>query len=189
MDIKFSISPAPGIATDWLVAALYEETAPTTLVQSQGFAAPHTASQNISFTGLNPVPHIVIIYQNAANVAAGTIRHRFIYDPNFIDAEIRSDMVLTADTTPGFVSTGLSYTDATLKDWSFDIERRGFGTMEPGVDYSWDKRSDQMDTAGHCGYSAARHSARRKIHSSFSAKNYDRYQHGKHGGRSVLEFF
>jgi hypothetical protein len=138
MDIKFSISPAPGIATDWLVAALYEETAPTTLVQSQGFAAPHTASQNISFTGLNPVPHIVIIYQNAANVAAGTIRHRFIYDPNFIDAEIRSDMVLTADTTPGFISTGLSYTDATLKDWSFDIERRGFGTMEPGVDYSWD---------------------------------------------------
>jgi hypothetical protein len=138
MDINFSISPAPGIATDWLVAAIYEATAPATLIQSLGFAAPHTAPQNISFVGVNPVPHIVIVYQNAANVPAGTIRHQFIYDPNFINAQIRADLVLTADSTPGFVSTGLSYTDATLKDWSFDIERRGFGTMELGVDYSWD---------------------------------------------------
>jgi hypothetical protein len=52
MDINLSISAAPGITTDYLVAAIYEATAPATLVQSQGFAAPHTTPQNISFVNV-----------------------------------------------------------------------------------------------------------------------------------------
>jgi hypothetical protein len=138
MDINLSISAAPGIISDYLVAAIYEATAPATLVQSQGFAAPHTTPQNISFVNVNPVPHIVIIYQNNVNTPAGTIRHQFLYDPTFKNAVLRSDLVLTADSSAGFSSANLFYTDATLKGWSFDIERRGFGTMELGVDYSYD---------------------------------------------------
>jgi hypothetical protein len=138
MDINLSISAAPGITTDYLVVAIYEATAPSTLVASQGFAAPHTSFQNIVFPGVNPVPHIVIVYQTPTNTASGTIRHRFMYDPSYQSAQIRLDMFLVADSTPGFSSTGISYTDATLIGWTFSNERRGFGTMQPGNDYSYD---------------------------------------------------
>lgn len=138
MDINLSISAAPGITTDYLIVALYESSAPTALVDSQAFAAPHSAPRNINFTGLNAVPHLVIIYQNAAAIASGTIRHSFIYQPNFIDAQIRIDEFAKAGVTTGVVVGATSATDATLKDWDFGIERRGFGTMERGTDYSFD---------------------------------------------------
>jgi hypothetical protein len=138
MNINLSISPAPGITTDNLVVAIYEATAPTTLIDTIVLSAPHTSVENISFIGVNPVPHYVTIYQTPGTSDSGTIRHHFLYDPSFKDAKIRDDLFLIADTTTGFSSTSIDYTDATLEGWSFDIERRGFGTMQPTVDYLYD---------------------------------------------------
>ncbi len=135
MDINLSISAAPGITTDYLIVAVYAATAPGTLVQSQGFAAPHTAARNIEFTDLDPVPHQVFIYQNATNTAGGVIRHNFLYDPSYQSAKTREDLVLTAGSTVDDPVVGTnSFTRTDLAGWSYDIERRGFGTMIEGLD-------------------------------------------------------
>src|ERR1700694_767326 len=125
MDINLSISPAPGITTDWLIVAVYESTAPTTLVASQGFAAPHTSPQNIVFTGLNPVPHQVFVYQNATNAATGTVRHNFTYDPSYRSANIRADLFLIVGNSGNDPVTNASaFTRADLDGWNYSIERR-----------------------------------------------------------------
>ena len=48
---------------------------------------------------------------------------------------MRSDLFLTAGSSTGFIVGSNTYNDASLKGWSFDIERRGYGTLEPTVDY------------------------------------------------------
>jgi hypothetical protein len=136
MDINLSISSATSIISNYLVVAIYEETSPTVVVDFQSFAAPHTSSRNISFTGCNPVPHKVIIYENASAAVGGTIRHNFIYNPNFKNAQIREDLFILAGTTAGL--SGTSYTDASLAGWTWSLERRGVGTLQKDVDYSWD---------------------------------------------------
>jgi hypothetical protein len=136
MDINFSISPATSITSNYLVVAIYEETSPNVVAQFLPFAAPHTSSRNISFVDCNPVPHFVKIFENTTNTVGGTIRHQFLYNPQFKNAQIRLDMFCISGTTPGF--SGVSFTDATLEGWDFSIERRGFGTMQLGYDYSWD---------------------------------------------------
>src|SRR3954466_9391995 len=127
MDINLSISPATGIPSNYLVVAIYEETSPNVVVNFQTFAAPHTSSRNITFTGRNPVPHKVVIYENASAAVGGTIRHNFIYNPWFKNAQIRDDLFIIAGTTPG--QSGISYTDASLTGWTWSLERRAVGTL------------------------------------------------------------
>lgn len=136
MDINLSISPATGIPSNYLVVAIYEETSPSVVVNFQTFAAPHTSSRNITFTGCNPVPHRVVIYENASAAVGGTIRHNFIYNPQFKNAVVREDLALVAGTSSGF--SGVSYSDASLAGWIWSLERRGVGTLIKDSDYSWD---------------------------------------------------
>lgn len=145
MDINISISPATSIIANYLVVVIYEETSPNVVADFQTFAAPHVASRNISFVNCNPVPHFVKIFENAAAAVGGTIRHQFLYNPNFKNAEIRDDLFIAADVTPGFPSSGISYTDATLEGWKWSLERRGFGTMQIGIDYSWDSNTNTWE--------------------------------------------
>lgn len=137
MDINLSLSPAPGITTNWLVVAIYKASAPSTLVASQGFAAPHTSAQNVIFTGLDDAVYNVITYENTSNAAGGTIRHQFVYDPTYQSASVRDDLALTTDSGTGNPVSGTStFTRADLLGWTYSIERRGFGTMVKGVDVS-----------------------------------------------------
>jgi hypothetical protein len=137
MDINLSLSPAPGITTNWLVVAIYKASAPSTLVSSQGFAAPHTSAQNVVFTGLDDAVYNVITYENTSNAAGGTIRHQFIYDPTYQSASVRDDLPLTTDSGTGNPVSGTNtFTRADLLGWTYSIERRGFGTMVKGVDVS-----------------------------------------------------
>lgn len=142
MEINLSISPATSIPANWLVVAIYEATSPNTVVSFQAFAAPHTSARNISFLNVNPVAHNVRIYENATNAVGGTIRHQFLYSPYFKNAQLRDDLFLVADQTSGFPSSGVAYTDASLAGWKWSLERRGFGTMQLGVDYSWDANTN-----------------------------------------------
>jgi hypothetical protein len=50
----------------------------------------------------------------------------------------RADLFLTAGVSAGLVAGGTSYTNSSLIGWTYDVERRGFGTMEQGVDYEQD---------------------------------------------------
>lgn len=142
MDINLSLSPATSITSNYLVVAIYEASTESVVVDFQTFAAPHLVSRNISFVGVNNVPHYVKIFENATAAVGGTIRHQFLYDPSFKSAQIRDDLFLIADTTAGFPSTGISYTDTSFAGWTWSLERRGFGTMQRDTDYSWNSTTN-----------------------------------------------
>jgi hypothetical protein len=143
MDINLSISAAPAITTNYLVVTIYEASSPSTVVDYQAFAAPHTSPRNISFTNVNSVVHIVKIFENATNTPGGTIRHQFIYDPSFANAEIRDDLFLHVGITAGMVAGATSYADPTLDGWNYSIElRQSYGTLEPGTE--WDKTTSPV---------------------------------------------
>lgn len=144
-NIKISIS-ATGIATDNLRVVAYEASAPNTEVDSQLLAAPHTL-HNITFSGLNDVLHIVRIYQTATS-SGGTLRNEFNYDPLYTSADIRLPLFIEVDVTTGLVSATTAFEQDDLEGWDFDLERRGFGTMEPDVDYTKDTKGFTLLGAG-----------------------------------------
>lgn len=51
---------------------------------------------------------------------------------------VRVDLFLTAGISAGLVAGGTSYSNSSLIGWTYDVERRGFGTMEDGIDYQQD---------------------------------------------------
>lgn len=131
MNINLSLSAAPGIVANYLVVAVYNSTAPATVVASQAFAAPHAAPRNLTFTGLNPTVYIVKTFESPDGSPSGVVRHQFIYNPTYGTAVIRIDEVLIAGDpgTPLMVPGTNTYVDAGLDGWEYTIERRGSGTM------------------------------------------------------------
>lgn len=61
-----------------------------------------------------------------------------VYPLAYNIAATRKDLVLTAGVSTGIATAGTTYTDSSLIGWDYDVERRGFGTMEEGVDYQQD---------------------------------------------------
>jgi len=136
MNINLSISPAPGI-TNYLIATVYEATAPNVPVQFQVLPRPLVADVNVTFVGLNSVVHYVIIWENTTAAPGGSVRHRFVYDPEYANATIsvRDDLYLTVGAGAGNPVAGeTSFTLESLGGWSYTIERRGWGSMQPDVD-------------------------------------------------------
>lgn len=136
MNINLSISAAPGI-TNYLVAAVYEASNPGVAISFQVLPNPLVADVNITFTDLNPVVHYVKIWENTSPVPGGTIKHQFIYDPEYANATIlvRDDLFLTVGAGGDNPVAGTSvFTLASLADWDYTVERRGFGSMQPEVD-------------------------------------------------------
>lgn len=143
MDINLSLSAAPGIISNKLVVAIYEASSPTVVVDYQVFNAPHTSARNITFTGANPTVYIVKTWENSASAPGGTIRHQFIYDPSFSNAEIRFDEFLIVGETSGFEAGGNSYAQADLEGWDYALElRQSFGTLRPDVE--WQKTTSPV---------------------------------------------
>ena len=141
MNINLSISAAPSITSNDIVVAIYDTTAPSTVVAYQSFAAPHTAPQNISFTNIPAGCYNVIVYQAPTNDPtaggfAGVTEFQFVYDPQWGSATVRTDLVLTGGVSSGFSTGANSYTDNTLTGWEYSIERRGIGTLIAGIDVS-----------------------------------------------------
>lgn len=140
MNINLSVSEAPGIVSDYLVSAVYEANPDGSvgpLVNYQAFAAPHTSPRNISYTGLDINTYVHILWQNSAATPGGTIRHQFIYDPNFSNStiEVREDLILTVDAgADNPVSGGTTFTRADLENWEYSIERRPGGTLIPDTE-------------------------------------------------------
>lgn len=136
MNINLSISAAPGI-TNYLIAAVYEASSPGVAVSFQVLPNPLVADVNITFTDLNAVVHYVKIWENVTAVPGGTIRHQFIYDPEYggDTVQIRDDLFLTVGAGGDNPVAGNSqFTRSDLYDWDYSIERRGFGSMQPEVD-------------------------------------------------------
>lgn len=134
MNIFLSLSPAPGITSNYLVVALYDASAPLAVVASQSFPAPHASPQNIEFTNLDPIVYIVITYESTDGTPSGVIRHQFIATPENQNSASRTDLFVTADATPGFTSGQNAYIDTTLSGWNYTVEQRGVGALVPGTD-------------------------------------------------------
>lgn len=88
MDINLSISSAP-LITQNIAVRIFKASAPAVIVAVQEFTPPHSSPRNITFTGLDPVVYIVNIYETPGDPVTGTLRHSFIYDPTFQQAEVK----------------------------------------------------------------------------------------------------
>lgn len=62
------------------------------------------------------------------------------YPLNFQVGASRQDFFIKVGTTPGLIVGGSTYTDPTssLNGWTYGLEQLGYGTLQPGVDYSVD---------------------------------------------------
>lgn len=140
MNINLSISQAPGITTNYLVSAIYEANPDGSigpLAAYQAFAAPHTAPRNISYTNVDSIVYVHVLWENTTNAPGGTLRNRFIYDPSYNNStiELRLDLFLTVGAGTGNpVSGETSFLREDLKDWVYSIEKRGVGILEQGVE-------------------------------------------------------
>jgi hypothetical protein len=138
-NINFS---AVGFTSGYIIIAVYVDDTLGTLVDSKSYLATSATNVNATFTTLSNQPYYVVIYHNSVNAVGGTIRNFFWFDATVTGSIVRDDLFLTADSTTGFASaSGVGncfYTDSTLIGWKFEIERRGFGTMQPDAEYSYD---------------------------------------------------
>ena len=134
MNIFLSLSAAPGITSNYLVVAVYDSSAPTAVVASQVFNAPHSAPVNVEFTGLDPVIYIVKTFESTDGTPSGVLRHQFIATPENENAVSREDLFITAGVTSGFNAGATEYVDTTLGGWNYTVEQRGVGSLVPGID-------------------------------------------------------
>lgn len=134
MNIFLSLSAAPGITANKLVVAIYDSSAPSTVVASQVFNAPHTAPVNVSFTGLSPIIYLVKTWESTDGSASGVLRHSFIATPESQNTVSRVDLFITAGVTTGFNAGDTQYIDTSLVDWAYTVEQRGVGSLVVGTD-------------------------------------------------------
>jgi hypothetical protein len=137
---KITLSSAPGI-TGYLYMVLYEATSPTVPVANSGqLAPPHGSSRQITFTGLNPVIHIVKLFETDGVSTTGTIRANFEIDPQFPGVEMRADLFIYAGVTSGFAVGDNKYVDPadSLDGWDYSLEIPNYGTLDPDQEYTRD---------------------------------------------------
>lgn len=75
-DIKFQISPAPGITNDF-IAVLYNTLAPAAEVARLVKNPPHASPYNFNFTNKPDGTYIIKIHESPDGVTLGTLRHDF----------------------------------------------------------------------------------------------------------------
>lgn len=137
---KVVITAAPGIL-GYLYLVLYEATSPTVPVANSGqIPPPHVTSEQLQFTGLNPVIHLGKLFETDGVSTVGTLLANFSIDPAFLGVEIRPDLFLKADDagSPGFVSGVNYYTapDDNLLGWDYTLAIRGQGPIKPVDEYT-----------------------------------------------------
>lgn len=131
MNINLTISAAPTV-TQNIAVRIFKATNPSVVVAVQEFTPPHNSPRNITFTGVDPVVYIVNTYSTPGVPVLGTLLHSFIYDPEYIDAEIKPTEFLK------MIGGNTEYQDATWAAYDIDtISRVGFGAMFEPDQIEW----------------------------------------------------
>lgn len=122
-----------GTPAAYAVVAVYNESAPATVVQFQAFALPLAGgTTNVSFTNLNPGVYNVVTYASPDGNPDGVIMNQFIAQANYTTATIIEPIYLVVGDAGGPVA-GTTEFDATAwatNGWTIDvIERQTFGTL------------------------------------------------------------
>lgn len=138
MDIVVSISAELNDDSKQFVVAIYAKSAPTVLVQkvvpTKGVTPPYyTNPFEVVFTGLSQQFYNIQLWESVDDTPTGTLRNSSDFQPSSTAISIRADLYLTADVTPGFASGGVSYVDASLLGWVWNLEQLGYGTLEVGI--------------------------------------------------------
>lgn len=149
MNWNLSILGTPANPANYLVAAIYDASAPSVLVDSIPLPKPYTgASINISFLNVDPIVYDFILWESADTTPTGVQRNTFSLQPSNQTVQVRADLYLIADLTPGFASGGNSYTDTTLAGWTYGLERVPQGTLPLGLAYTTTATSWTLFAAG-----------------------------------------
>lgn len=131
MDINLSISEAP-LITQNIAVRIFKASNPSVIVSVQEFTPPHASPRNITFTGLDPVVFIVNIYETPGDPVTGTLRHSFIYDPTFQQAEVKDPENLV------FAGGETFYEDATWAGFTPElIIRNSVGPLAEPDQITW----------------------------------------------------
>lgn len=118
-----------GYSTGYIVIAIYDTSAPATVVAYQSFAMPSQPG-NVTFGNLPNSTYRVIGYYNSTPTVGGATIINYITDKTTENMTPRDDMELVAGITSGMTVGATSYTDTSLAGWKYDVERRGFGTLK-----------------------------------------------------------
>lgn len=138
MNINVSIGNTAVVTPgDYLIATIYDASAPTVVVQYQVLSQPYGGSYNVSFTDLNPVVYNWILWENSTPAPEGSIQaSKYSIQPTQDTIQVRADLFLTADSSTGFASNTNSYTDASLSGWTYRIIASETQILQPDVDYT-----------------------------------------------------
>jgi len=128
--------------TESLKYILYKASDPTVPISTQTFAFPHPQRQ-VTF---NAMPRVNLIFKIWRVTGGGDVQVplTFNFTPDRDDLIYYAPVEVQADTTPGVTSGATGFTfDGTggKPDWRGRTaypERVGQGTMQAGVQYSWD---------------------------------------------------
>jgi hypothetical protein len=131
MDINLSISAATTI-TQKIAVRIYKSTAPTVVAAVQQFNPPHSSPRNIAFLNVDAEVYIVNIYETVGDPVTGTLRHSFIYDPSFQQAEVKSPEYLV------FAAGNTGYSDPTWAGWEIELViRNAAGPLSAPTQIVW----------------------------------------------------
>lgn len=132
-----------------LVAAIYDASAPSVVIQSLVVPSPYDGTtKNITFLGVDPIVYNFKLFESIDTTPSGSLRCIFSLQPTVETTQIRASLFLVADTSPGFTSGTNTYTDSSLSGWSYDLERVGFGTQQPVYEYTSDDTSFTLAVEG-----------------------------------------
>lgn len=125
-------------AGNTLVMAIYKASASSTLVNSFPLPGPYTGQTQLhTFLGLQNVVYDYILFESPDAGPDGVQRVTFEVQPNQNAYNVRDDLYLVADTSPGLASGTTFYgPDSSLVGWNWGIEQPGgVGTLQYGVSY------------------------------------------------------
>jgi hypothetical protein len=130
-----TVDAVSGFLTGYLVVALYDPSALSTPVAYQVFQRPTQNPGKVIFNNVDDIVYRVIIWQNTTPTPGGTRVAYYDFDEKFsASTSGRDDLPLIAGVTAGMTVGANSYSDASLANWKYSVERKGEGTLVWGQD-------------------------------------------------------
>lgn len=151
MNWNVNIQATVSTPANYLVAAIYDHSAPTVVVQAIPLPKPYGSSIQITFTGVEAILYDFKLFESVDTSPAGTIRSSFVFQPTTETTLVRQDLYLVADISTNFTSGTNSYVADTPNDltgWNYGLERVGVGTLQPGADYIKDANGWHLANEG-----------------------------------------
>lgn len=140
-DMTLSFSAALQVSANNFVVALYANSAPNVLLTTKVPVKPYGNPFQVLFDGLNPeLFYIVKLWESETTDPEGLERNSIQLKPSNNTYNIREDLELIGDTSPDFpsLSDRKVYTDSSLLNWLWSLERRATGTLFKSDEYAID---------------------------------------------------